>query len=106
MYLACVCAGAIPAILAYPNPRLHPDKFREGLEGMGRRSGLDWILTERALEGVLQPLLTQSTIRGLHFPFDWNDNLEVAGSGVQGKATHAMRDSDPLLLQHSSGTTG
>ncbi len=53
VYVACVFAGAIPAVLAYPNPRLHPDKFREGLEGMGRRSGLDWILTERAIEGVL-----------------------------------------------------
>jgi acyl-CoA synthetase (AMP-forming)/AMP-acid ligase II len=37
VYLGCVCAGAIPAILAYQNPRLHPDKFREGLEGMGKR---------------------------------------------------------------------
>jgi acyl-CoA synthetase (AMP-forming)/AMP-acid ligase II len=106
VYLACVCAGAIPAILAYPNPRLHPEKFREGLEGMGRRSGLDWILTERALEGVLQPLLTRSTIRGLHFPFEGTDYLEAVGSGAQRGAAYSMHDSDPLLLQHSSGTTG
>src|ERR1017187_6692048 len=106
VYMACVCAGAIPAILAYPNPRLHPEKFREGLEGMGRRSGLDWILTERALESVLAPLLSRSTIRGLHFPFEGNEYLEAVGSGVQPGAVHAMRDSDPLLLQHSSGTTG
>lgn len=107
VYMACVCAGAIPAILAYPNPRLHPEKFREGLEGMGKRSGLDWILTERALEGVLQPLLGngRSTIRGLHFPFEGNDDL-AAGSDVQPGAVYTMRDSDPLLLQHSSGTTG
>src|SRR5579864_8349318 len=37
VYLGCVSIGAIPAVLAYPNPRLHPDKFREGLEGMSRR---------------------------------------------------------------------
>jgi fatty-acyl-CoA synthase len=108
VYLACVCAGAIPAILAYPTPRLHPEKFREGLEGMCRRSGLDWILTERALEGVLNPLLGEgrSTIRGLHFPFDGADYLEAAGSDVRPGAAYAMRDSEPLLLQHSSGTTG
>jgi fatty-acyl-CoA synthase len=108
VYMACVCAGAIPAVLAYPNPRLHPDKFREGLEGMGRRSGLDWILTERALEGVLQPLLGdgRSTIRGLQFPFEVSKYLEVVGSQVQGGTVHRARESDPLLLQHSSGTTG
>ncbi len=39
VYMGCVCAGAIPAILAYPNPRLHPEKFREGLQGMGQRWG-------------------------------------------------------------------
>lgn len=108
VYMGCVCAGAIPAILAYPNPRLHPEKFREGLEGMGRRSGLDWILTERAIEGVVQPLLGsgRSTIRGLRFPFEGNDCQDAIGSDVPRGAVHAMRDSDPLLLQHSSGTTG
>jgi fatty-acyl-CoA synthase len=108
VYLGCVCAGAIPAILAYPNPRLHPDKFREGLEGMGRRSGLDWILTERALESVLQPLLGagRNTIRGLQFPFEGNDYLEGVEPEAPNGAVHTIRASDPLLLQHSSGTTG
>jgi acyl-CoA synthetase (AMP-forming)/AMP-acid ligase II len=107
VYLGCVCAGAIPAILAYQNPRLHPDKFREGLDGMGKRSGLDWILTERALEDVLRPLLGngQSTIRGLQFPFEREVYLDNAVPQVCG-AVHSMVESDPLLLQHSSGTTG
>jgi acyl-CoA synthetase (AMP-forming)/AMP-acid ligase II len=106
--MACVFAGAIPAVLAYPNPRLHPDKFREGLEGMGRRSGLDWVLTERALEGVLQPLLGdgRSTILGLQFPFEGYEYLGPVGSHAQPGEMHAPRESDPLLLQHSSGTTG
>ena len=30
LYLAISSVGAIPAILAYPNARLHPDKFRPG----------------------------------------------------------------------------
>lgn len=108
VYLGCVFAGAIPAILAYQNPRLHPEKFREGLEGMGKRSGLDWILTERALEGVLQPLLGngRSTIHGLQFPFERDDYFAGVGPEVPGGAVQTIRDSDPLLLQHSSGTTG
>lgn len=108
VYMACVFAGAIPAVLAYPNPRLHPDKFREGLEGMGRRSGLDWILTERALEGVLQPLLGDgcSTIRGLQFPFEGSEYVAGVGSNGDPGTPHSACESDPLLLQHSSGTTG
>lgn len=108
VYLGCVCAGALPAVLAYQNPRLHPEKFREGLEGMGRRSGLDWILTERALESVLQPLLGngRSTIKGLQFPFERDEYLAGVEPGSLGEAVSVMWASDPLLLQHSSGTTG
>src|SRR5205085_1280850 len=40
LYIGVVLAGAIPAVLAYPNPRIHPDKFRAGLTGMSRSSGL------------------------------------------------------------------
>lgn len=108
VYMACVRIGAIPAVLAYPNPRLHPDKFREGLQGMGRRSGLDWILTERALDGVLRPLLGDghSTIHGLQFPFEESEYLKEVGLRNQLNSAHAALDTDPLLLQHSSGTTG
>src|SRR5215469_3455815 len=108
VYLGCVHAGAIPAILAYQNPRLHTDKFRQGLEGMGKRSGLDWILTEQALEDVLQPLLGngRSTIKGLQFPFERDQFMAGVGSEIARGAVEAMAESDPLLLQHSSGTTG
>ena len=106
LYLAVCAAGAIPAILAYPNPRLHPDKFRQGIEGMSRRSGLDWILTERELQTVLEPLVagSGSTIRGLHFPLEWRADREDG----QPRQEHLPQliPTDPLLLQHSSGTTG
>jgi fatty-acyl-CoA synthase len=106
LYLAVCAAGAIPAILAYPNPRLHPDKFRQGIEGMSRRSGLDWIFTERGLQPVLEPLVTGSgsTIRGLHFPLEWQAHLR--DSQLLQKQPPQLIPTDPLLLQHSSGTTG
>jgi acyl-CoA synthetase (AMP-forming)/AMP-acid ligase II len=109
IYMACVRIGAIPAILAYPNPRLHPDKFRQGLEGMSQRSGLDWILTERDLDPAIRPLIEAdgSTIKGLHFPLEWNLQEERSDStGSVMIPTEAIAASDPLLLQHSSGTTG
>jgi acyl-CoA synthetase (AMP-forming)/AMP-acid ligase II len=106
LYLAVCAVGALPAILAYPNPRLHPDKFRQGIEGMSRRSGLDWILTERDLQPVLEPLVTGggSTIRGLQFPLEWQTHAEGRPSPREYFAE--VNPADPMLLQHSSGTTG
>lgn len=110
VYLAVSCIGAIPAVLAYPNARLHPDKFRQGIEGMSQRSGLDWILTERDLEGVIKPLVERdgSTIKGLRYPLEWN--LEEKLNGEKLKKVLSVRESidgnSPFLLQHSSGTTG
>ncbi|HYH66508.1 MAG TPA: AMP-binding protein [Urbifossiella sp.] len=112
LYLGVSLAGAIPAVLAYPNPRLHPDKFRQGLEGMAACSGLDLLLTERDLEPVVRPLVEggASSVRGLLFPVEWGsdaadfDAADFDRMFRQLKAT-ATPD-DPCLLQHSSGTTG
>jgi acyl-CoA synthetase (AMP-forming)/AMP-acid ligase II len=109
LYMGVEALGAIPAVLAYPNPRLHPDKFRQGLEGMSQRSGLDWLLTDRALEPMVRPLATKagSTIREILFPWEWDlaaekhsggDGFDPVNQGVTADA--------PCLLQHSSGTTG
>jgi fatty-acyl-CoA synthase len=105
LYMAVSSIGAIPSVLAYPNPRLHPDKFRQGLEGMAHRSGLDWVLTERELEGMIRPLLTKrgSTIRGILFPLEWvGEPVPPLGSPIRMETN----PSAPCLLQHSSGTTG
>jgi acyl-CoA synthetase (AMP-forming)/AMP-acid ligase II len=109
-YLAVSCLGAIPAILAYPNPRLHPDKFRQGIEGMSQRSGLDWVLTERDLQPVLAASVEKpgSTIKGVLFPLEWDrtSGTDIGRSRKADEARHAIRPSNPMLLQHSSGTTG
>ncbi len=105
LYMGISSLGAIPAVLAYPNPRLHPDKFRQGIESMSQRSGLDWILTEEDLAPVVAPLAErkESTIRGLMFPLNWDLEAADAGSFIPAEG---IRDTDPFLLQHSSGTTG
>ncbi len=110
IYLGISSIGAIPAVLAYPNPRLHPDKFRQGIEGMSKRSGLDWILTESELAPVIEPLITeeQSTIKGMFFPLEWNKNLKFNSKErmLINKIRAGIKSDDPVLLQHSSGTTG
>lgn len=110
IYLGISSIGAIPAVLAYPNPRLHPDKFRQGIEGMSKRSGLDWILTESDLAPVIEPLITeeQSTIKGMFFPLEWDKNLKFDSKELIeiNKIRAGIKSDDPVLLQHSSGTTG
>lgn len=107
IYLGVSAIGALPAVLAYPNARLHPAKFAHGLEGMSQHSGLDWILTDRELAPIVEPLVTSAgtSIRGLVFPLDWKLDGDANGSRPAEKRS-ALSDSDPLLLQHSSGTTG
>ncbi|MDH7605620.1 MAG: AMP-binding protein [Melioribacter sp.] len=110
LYLGISRIGALPAILAYPNPRLHPDKFRQGLEGMSQRSGLDYILTERELDPIIRPLIEnpKSTIKSVYFPLEWdlsNSIDEKLDKEIE-EITNQVKDTDAAFLQHSSGTTG
>lgn len=109
-YLGISRLGALPAVLAFPNPRLHPDKFRQGLEGMSQRSGLDYIFTERELEPLIRPLIEKpgSTIKAVYFPLEWDLDSEVdpeLNEEIENIAS-SIDPEEPALLQHSSGTTG
>jgi len=107
LYMGIIGIGAIPAVLAYPNPRLHPDKFRDGIRGMSQRSGLDWIFTETSLEPILTPLIVNSTIKGMHYPLEWDLNYRDVQIESELREIRENREgADPFLLQHSSGTTG
>jgi acyl-CoA synthetase (AMP-forming)/AMP-acid ligase II len=104
IYMGISALGALPAVLAYPNSRLHPDKFRQGLEGMVRRSGLDYILTEKDLGSVVHPMVSGSgsTIRAVLYPLEWS----LGGEAVESFPSTKGGGDAPCLLQHSSGTTG
>jgi acyl-CoA synthetase (AMP-forming)/AMP-acid ligase II len=105
LYLGISALGALPSVLAYPNARLHPEKFREGLQGMSRRSGLDHIVTEHDLAEVISPIIGggDSTIRQMLHPLEALDHASIDDSPVE----HPPASPDqPCLLQHSSGTTG
>src|SRR5674476_1282607 len=87
-----------PSSFGFPNPRLHPDKFRDGIRGMSQRSGLDWIFTESSLEPILTPLLVNSTIKGMHFPLEWNLNYRDAKIESELKEIRKNREgTDPFL---------
>jgi fatty-acyl-CoA synthase len=101
-YMAIVMAGGVPAVLAYPNARLHPEKFRQGLAGMLDKCGFDWILTEASLLETLGPIasLAGTGFRGVLLPYEWSIESEADWQPV------AVDPEVPALLQHSSGTTG
>ena len=106
LYLGVSALGALPSVLAYPNVRLHPDKFRQGLEGMARRSGLQYVLAERDLAERLAPLFhsDESTIKEALYPLDPAEGTFSDGGSI---AEHPPTTNDEAcLLQHSSGTTG
>ena len=107
LYMGISALGAIPSVLAYPNARLHPEKFVQGLSGMARRSGLDWILTERAIEATVRPLVSGDgcRARGLLFPLEWPAPVD-GGPAPEVDLPTDVAATEPCLLQHSSGTTG
>lgn len=110
LYLGIVGIGALPSVLAYPNPRLHPEKFRQGLTGMAERSGLDWIFTETALEEMILPFVEDknTTVNELFFPLEWNLDKALNTTTIQelSEIRAEIKSDEPMLLQHSSGTTG
>ena len=102
LYMGVVLAGAIPSVIAYPNERLHPQKFRDGLQAMAAKSGLDLILTDAELHGRFADLLDAPHIRvALINDGAWKSRQLLDAID----ATTASPD-DTCLLQHSSGTTG
>jgi len=110
LYLGIVGIGALPSVLAYPNPRLHPEKFRQGLTGMAERSGLNWIFTETALEEIILPFVEDknTTVNELFFPMEWNLDKGLNSDTIQelSEIRANVKSNEPMLLQHSSGTTG
>ncbi|MBU0475619.1 MAG: AMP-binding protein [Bacteroidetes bacterium] len=110
LYLGIVGIGALPSVLAYPNPRLHPVKFRQGLTGMAQRSGLDWIFTETALEEIILPFVedNDTTVNELFFPLEWDLDKNINQETIQelSELRAEIKSDEPMLLQHSSGTTG
>jgi fatty-acyl-CoA synthase len=110
LYLGISGAGALPAILAYPNPRLHPDKFRQGLSGMSQRSGLDHIFTQREMESIIRPFFEsdESTVKDMIFPFEFDlDSIDLSIEHTElNQIRSNISENEPVLLQHSSGTTG
>ena len=99
-FAGVICLGAIPAILAYPNFKADPAKYRFGLEG------------------VTANLKARLVVIDEEFPAELLKHLALAGDShvvrVKAEMSTAMAglqpiDTDPAqvaFIQHSAGTTG
>jgi len=100
-FAAAMLVGAVPAILAYPNFKVEPDKYRTGLAGVTKN-----------LEAGLVVLDDE-------FPVELMNHIEVAGTKIiRGAATASAEPVDLrayqrvgnagqlAFIQHSAGTTG
>lgn len=102
--LGCLLAGALPCLLAPPNPRMAPEAFERRLHGLlGRVAtgpGSALLLADAALAGFLQPIATRMGLRLIA------DAGAGPGDAAALLAAAAARPEPLAFLQHSSGTTG
>ena len=97
-FVGAMMVGAIPTILAYPNFKVEPGKYRFGLSGATKNLRARLIVLDAAFPDDLLAHV------------DTRDGAEVVradGAGV-GATVPALPDDpdDVAFIQHSAGTTG
>ncbi|MCA8939770.1 MAG: AMP-binding protein, partial [Planctomycetes bacterium] len=98
-FFGAILHGAIPCVLAPPNPRMAQEVFRRKLLGMLGEKNLHHIVCDSGLCAFLASTLEGQAITLL--------TQEEAGDSEPFEFLDIARDaSAPLFLQHSSGTTG
>jgi acyl-CoA synthetase (AMP-forming)/AMP-acid ligase II len=76
---------------------------------MTQKSGLDWVLTEKELHHLFGKIVKAegSTIKDIIFPIEENIQIDINKyTSELKKIRESFNLDDPVLLQHSSGTTG
>ena len=94
-WLGALLAGGVPTMVAPPSPRMEPRKYAEGFASIMRELGIAAAVTDAATRDVLG-----AAMEGVPL---------VIGERVADAAPRAAvprAAGAPLLLQHTSGTTG
>jgi acyl-CoA synthetase (AMP-forming)/AMP-acid ligase II len=98
-FVAAMLAGAIPTILAYPNFKIEPAKYRFGLAGVSKNLKARLIVLDE------------------EFPEDLYDNIAIEDAKIVRSSRNSQAEDTRLpenafdgnkiaLIQHSAGTTG
>jgi len=112
-FAAAMQLGAIPAILAYPNFKVEPAKYRFGLAGVSANLKATLIVVDEAFPDELMEhvSLGQDTrlVRSLGQNGEAQNGEAKIGEAKRGEAAPPTKDLDPdavAFIQHSAGTTG
>ena len=98
MFAGAMILGAVPAILAYPNFKFEPEKYRSGLLGVTRNLDAKAVV----IDGAFPDELREHVAVG---------NTLLRANGVEAGVELALPElangeNDLAFIQHSAGTTG
>jgi len=100
-FAGAMMLGAVPAILAYPNCKADPAKYRQGLRGVTANLRAPFLLVDANFPGpFLADLHLDPATKLLHAP------TEIANPSETDFPIAKILPSDLAFIQHSAGTTG
>ena len=99
-FVGAMLVGAVPAILAYPNFKIEPSKFRLGLEGVTANLKASLILVDKDFP---DDLIQHITVQGTAWLQHWKDDDQL---GTCPEVRNLANPNDLAFIQHSAGTTG
>jgi len=106
-FVAAMIIGAVPALLAYPNFKVEPAKYRSGLEGVtanlrARMVVIDTEFPEEMLSSVSLDSGASLIRAGIHIS---SGGSELQQPGAPGDSPN-LEGNSLAFIQHSAGTTG
>lgn len=103
-YWGAILHGAIPSIMPFLTEKLQPDRYRVDLSSLVGITRPECIVTYREFEAEVKAALpTKSSVRRLIIS---EALIPIEKVDVQGFKGLQRTETDIVLLQHSSGTTG
>ena len=99
VFVACMYLGAIPTILAYPNSKVDPSKYRSGLSGVSANLRARLLVVD---DSFPEELLAQVCVGDLNIARTLTGSMPI-------RTPLAPAHSHPdqiAFIQHSAGTTG
>ncbi|MGC1966897.1 MAG: AMP-binding protein, partial [Candidatus Acidiferrales bacterium] len=103
-FTGALLRGAVPAILAYPNFKADPAKYRSGLAGVTRNLKAKLVIVDDAFPEELVEHLTPGNDEAV--VWRTSSDFAIAEAPSHARARYMPDSSAIAFIQHSAGTTG
>lgn len=103
-FAAVMLAGGIPAILAYPNFKIEPAKYRFGLTGVTANLKASFVIVDEDFPSELLQHLEFG--EGTRVVRNVADAVEIESNAFELLTNCSPRPDSLAFIQHSAGTTG